>query len=117
MESGQTPLLNKDLILAMVRIESCIAKVTSKYQVGVPKKIAEQYAIRPGDEIDWVAAGEVIRVVPPGNQAIAENRESQLRLFDQATERHRKRSAARPAKRPRERGWRREDLYGRGRSH
>jgi hypothetical protein len=51
------------------------------------RKIAEQCAIRPGDEIDWVAAGEVIRMVPPGKQATAENRESQLRLFDQATER------------------------------
>ena len=93
-----------------------MAKVTSKYQVTLPKKIAEQYALRPGDNIDWVAAGEVIRVVPPGKQVITENRESQLRLFNQATERHRRRSAARPAKQPRERGWRREDLYRRGRS-
>jgi len=42
-----------------------MAKVTSKYQVTVPKKIAERYSIRPGDDIDWVAAGEVIRVIPP----------------------------------------------------
>jgi len=89
-----------------------MAKVTSKYQVTMPKKIAEQYGIRPGDDIDWVAAGEVIRVIPPGKQVISENRESQLRLFDQATERNRRR----PTARPRERGWRREDLYGRGRS-
>ena len=114
--------MNKDLILAMLRIaahslETRMAKVTSKYQVTVPKKIAEQYAIRPGDHIDWVAAGEVIRVVPPGKQATPENRESQLRLFDQATERHRRRPAARPATWPRDRGWRREDLYERGRSH
>ena len=93
-----------------------MAKVTSKYQVTMPKKIAEQYGIRPGDDIDWVAAGEVIRVIPPGKQVISENRESQLRLFDQATERHRRRRSARPAPRPGERGWRREDLYGRGRS-
>ena len=93
-----------------------MAKVTSKYQVTMPKKIAEQYGIRPGDDIDWVAAGEVIRVIPPGKQVISENRESQLRLFDQATERHRRRPAARRAAPPRERGWRREDLYGRGRS-
>jgi bifunctional DNA-binding transcriptional regulator/antitoxin component of YhaV-PrlF toxin-antitoxin module len=94
-----------------------MAKVTSKYQVTVPKRIVEQYAIRPGDNIDWVAAGEVIRVVPPGKPAIPENRESQLRLFDQATERQRRRPGAPPASPPRERGWRREDLYGRGRSH
>jgi AbrB family looped-hinge helix DNA binding protein len=89
-----------------------MAKVTSKYQVTVPKKIADRFSIRPGDDIEWVAAGEVIRVIPPGNQVPPENRESQLHLFDQATERHR----ARPAAHPRERGWRRKDLYGRGRS-
>jgi AbrB family looped-hinge helix DNA binding protein len=97
-----------------------MAKVTSKYQVTVPKKIAERYSIRPGDDIDWVAAGEVIRVIPPSQQAPPENRESQLRLFDQATERHRRRPSVRqeprPAARPRDRGWRREDLYRRGRT-
>lgn len=93
-----------------------MAKVTSKYQVTVPKRIAERYSIRPGDDIDWVAAGEVIRVVPPSKQVPPENRESQLRLFDQATERHRRRPSVSPAARPRGRGWRREDLYRRGRS-
>lgn len=94
-----------------------MSKVTSKYQVTVPKKIAEQYRIRPGDDITWVPAGDLIRVIPQGKQARPEGRESQLRLFDQATERHRKRlSAARTARRPCDRGWTREDLYGRGRS-
>jgi AbrB family looped-hinge helix DNA binding protein len=69
-----------------------MAKVTSKYQVTVPKAIAEQYSIRPGDDIDWVAAGDVIRVIPPGKQMASEDRESRLRLFDQATERHRRRA-------------------------
>ena len=94
-----------------------MAKVTSKYQVTVPKTIAEQYHIRPGDDIDWVAADEVIRVIPPGKQVVTEDRESQLRLFDQATERHRRRALSRKGQQPRDRGWRREDLYGRGRSH
>jgi AbrB family looped-hinge helix DNA binding protein len=94
-----------------------MGKVTSKYQVTVPKTIAQRYHIRPGDDIDWVAADEVIRVIPPGKQAVPEDRESQLRLFDQATERHRRRALRRRRQRPRDRGWRREDLYGRGRSH
>jgi len=92
-----------------------MAKVTSKYQVTVPRKIADAYRIRPGDNIDWIPAGEVIRVIPPGKQAASESRELQLRLFDQATERHRKDSLAR-TKQPRGRGWKREDLYRRGRS-
>src|SRR5271157_134849 len=95
---------------------SLMAKVTSKYQVTVPRTIAKRYGIHPGDDIDWVAAGEVIRVIPPGKPVAPENRESQLRLFDQATERHRRRPSARPTKPPRDRGWRREELYGRGRS-
>jgi AbrB family looped-hinge helix DNA binding protein len=93
-----------------------MAKVTSKYQVTVPRKIADSYNIHPGDEIDWVAAGETIRVIPPGRQAAPLDRESQLRLFDQATERNRKRSAADRRQPPRDRGWKREDLYTRGRS-
>jgi bifunctional DNA-binding transcriptional regulator/antitoxin component of YhaV-PrlF toxin-antitoxin module len=114
-------LLNKDLILAMVRIRNCretpMAKVTSKYQVTVPRTIAEKYHIRPGDDIGWLAAGDVIRVIPPGKQAVPEDRESQLRWFDQATERHRRRPSAHQKQPPRNRGWRREDLYERGRSH
>ena len=94
-----------------------MSKVTSKLQVTVPRRIAEEYGIRPGDEIDWMAAGEVIRVIPPGRQAQLTSRESQLRWFDQATERHSKRLGADAAPGTRDRGWKREDLYGRGRSH
>ena len=93
-----------------------MGKVTSKYQVTLPKAIANQYNIRPGDDIDWVAAGEVIRVVPPGKQLVVEDRNSRLRLFDQATERLKRHSAGARTKRSRDRGWRREDLYTRGRS-
>jgi len=93
-----------------------MAKVTSKYQVTVPRTIANEYDIRPGDEIDWVPAGEVIRVVPRGKNAAPQSRESQLRLFDQATERHRRRQPVPAAKRHGARGWRREDLYKRGRA-
>ena len=93
-----------------------MAKVTSKYQVTLPKVTAERYNIHPGDDIDWVAAGDVIRVIPPGERAVAEDFESRLRLFDQATERIRRRSAGRP-KRSADRGWNRKDLYKRGRTH
>jgi bifunctional DNA-binding transcriptional regulator/antitoxin component of YhaV-PrlF toxin-antitoxin module len=93
-----------------------MARVTSKYQVTVPKKIAEAYHIRPGHDIDWVPAGDVIRVIPPGKQAGPQDRLAQLRLFDQATERHRKRRRSPAAEEPRHRGWKREDLYRRGRS-
>ena len=93
-----------------------MAKVTSKFQVTVPKAIAEKYAIRPGDEIAWVPAGDVIRVIPAGKATPSDGRESKLHWFDQATERHRRRTASRKMPAGNGRGWRREDLYERGRS-
>ncbi|MGH9431635.1 MAG: AbrB/MazE/SpoVT family DNA-binding domain-containing protein [Terriglobia bacterium] len=106
-----------------------MGKVTSKLQLTVPKAIADQYGIRPGDELEWIPAGDVIRVVPQNSRSARRHLrsvEERLRLFDQATERQRQRQAnpeeietplERPAK-PHEiaRGWRREDLYARGRS-
>lgn len=93
-----------------------MAKVTSKYQVTLPKAIADEFNIRPGDDIRWIAAGDMIRVIPPGKYVAAEDRESRLRLFDQATDRIRARAGSRSKKHARDRGWRREDLYTRGRS-
>jgi AbrB family looped-hinge helix DNA binding protein len=93
-----------------------VAKVTSKLQVTVPKAIADRYGIRPGDEIQWVAAGDTIRVVPPGRALPSTDLELRLRLFDAATERQRVRQSGRGAHRPgRDRGWKRDDLYERAR--
>ncbi len=39
-----------------------MSKVTSKLQVTIPKVIANQYGIKPGDEIEFLPAGESIRV-------------------------------------------------------
>jgi len=94
-----------------------MSKVTSKYQVTVPKAIADRYGIRPGDDIAWVEAGDVIRVITGDKPAQTEDQESRLRLFDQATERLRGRTTGRKEKRSHDRGWTREDLYERGRSH
>lgn len=93
-----------------------MAKVTSKLQVTLPKALAERYSIRPGDEITWEAAGDVIRVVP-GNAQSSVDVATRLRLFDQATERQRQRDLAFEGPRePESRGWTREELYERGRA-
>ncbi|HVV51227.1 MAG TPA: AbrB/MazE/SpoVT family DNA-binding domain-containing protein [Polyangia bacterium] len=90
-----------------------MGKVTSKLQVTVPKAIAEQYRIRPGDEIAWVAAGESIRVLPAKPSAEPDV-SARLRLFDEATRRQRRRDKnIKPSTGVR--GWTREDLYDRGR--
>jgi AbrB family looped-hinge helix DNA binding protein len=95
-----------------------MAKVTSKLQVTIPKHIADQYGIAPGDDVEFRPAGDYIRMVPPGRRmsvphlSIAER----LRLFDEATARQRLREKEMtiPAEPAADRGWRREDLYTRG---
>jgi AbrB family looped-hinge helix DNA binding protein len=94
-----------------------MAKVTSKLQVTVPKALAERYGIRPGDEIEWLEGGDAIRVVPRALRAVAEPPPVRLALFDQATLRQRRRQAGQAKARPgRGRGWKREELYARGRA-
>lgn len=93
-----------------------MSKVTSKLQITLPKRIAEQHGIAPGDEIEFESSSDVIRIVPirkkPGSELSVEER---LRLFDQATDRQNRRAAKMrlPAEPPKKRDWRREDLYDR----
>ncbi len=97
-----------------------MTKVTSKLQVTLPKMLAEKFGIKPGDHIEWEAAGEVIRVIPAsrGRQRELDPR-GRLRLFDQATARQRRRevqsrrSGGRPPAQA-ARGWTRPELYRRG---
>ncbi|HUE88548.1 MAG TPA: AbrB/MazE/SpoVT family DNA-binding domain-containing protein [Vicinamibacterales bacterium] len=91
-----------------------MARVTSKLQVTLPKALADQYGIAPGDDIEWEAAGDYIRVTPSASPP-ALDREARLRIFDQATARQKARDKARAAARTGERGWTREELYQRGR--
>ena len=93
--------------------------MTSKLQLTVPKVIADQYGIRPGDELEWIPAGEGIRVELVRRKAKAGQRLTaveRVALFDAGMARVDKLQAAelkanrgKPA--PRDRGWTREDLY------
>lgn len=97
-----------------------MSKVTSKLQITLPKSIATRFQIKPGDEIEWEAAGETIKIVTSGKRkkphAMPEIR---LKLFDQATARQQEREkavdhAALAASARTGRGWTRSDLYERG---
>jgi len=95
-----------------------MAKVTSKLQVTIPKHIADQYGIAPGDDVEFVPAGDSIRLVPPGRRS-SEPRlglVERLRRFDASVARQREREKRMkiPAKPPSARDWTREDLYTRG---
>ena len=94
-----------------------MAKVTSKLQVTIPKHIADEYGIAPGVEIDFVPAGDSIRVILPHQISRSSlSLEERLRLFDEsrARQREREKHMDLPKDPPAERDWRREDLYTRG---
>ena len=87
--------------------------MTSKLQVTIPKAIADRFGIKPGEEIEWLPAGDAIRVVPQADRTRSPDRRRRLELFDRATERQLTRQAGMTASRKTDRGWRREELYDR----
>jgi AbrB family looped-hinge helix DNA binding protein len=94
-----------------------MAKITSKLQVTIPKAVAEKLGIKPGDELDWQVAGDTMRVTPVSRTRHRLPAELRLKLFDQATARQRARNSKVAAvKSTAVRGWKREDLYERGRT-
>ena len=94
-----------------------MSKVTSKLQVTLPKAIAERFNIKPGDQIEWEAAGETIRVVPARKRTRSTILpHDRLRHFDRATERQwqREKTLDRTllaASALTGRGWTRDSLY------
>jgi AbrB family looped-hinge helix DNA binding protein len=97
-------------------------KVTSKLQLTVPKAIADQYGIRPGDELKWIPAGDCIRVELVRRKAKSGQElttKEKLALFDANTKwldeiqaDQLKQSRAKGTRLTREtRGWTREELY------
>jgi AbrB family looped-hinge helix DNA binding protein len=90
-----------------------MARVTSKLQVTVPKAIADRYGIAPGQELEWLEAGDGIRVVPERARTRTDPG-ARLAVFDRATERQRARERATTSEpHADDRGWRREELYER----
>ena len=97
-----------------------MSKVTSKLQLTVPKVIADRYGIRPGDELEWMASGESIRIGlgrKPASPARL-TREERIELFDKGSIRLKKiQTQTQKRLAPLSgngRGWKREDLYHRG---
>ena len=91
-------------------------RITSKLQITIPKRLAEQVGLGPGDEVEFLAAGDGIRMVPAGKaRAGTLSTAERLRLFRAASERQRARDKAfQPARSGGgDRGWTRDDLYTR----
>ena len=90
-----------------------MSKVTSKYQVSIPKALAERIGIRVGDELDWEDAAGMLRARVATVAKARMTLRERLRLFDAATVRQEERQRKRPLHRGKGRGWTREDLYTR----
>jgi AbrB family looped-hinge helix DNA binding protein len=93
-----------------------MSKVTGKYQLTLPKRLAEQYGIKVGDDVELVAAGASIAIVPANAVSSAMAVEERLQHFDAASARQRARERARRLKPAKKRGWTRAGLYERGRA-
>jgi len=92
-----------------------MTRITGKFQITLPRRLVDAYGMRVGDEVDIVAAGETIAIVPAGARRAVLSPEARLRHFDAATERQQARKRPRSAPRAQDRGWSRDDLYDRGR--
>jgi AbrB family looped-hinge helix DNA binding protein len=93
-----------------------MAKVTSKLQITIPKALADTVGIAAGSEVDWMAVGGTLQIVPRTASPVLLGRDERLELFRTASERQHKRNADWAGYiEPRHRGWTREELYDRGR--
>ena len=90
-----------------------MSKVTSKFQVSIPKTLAQRVGIKIGDELEWEEADGTLRVRRSAEQARETPVVERLALFDAATARQRKRQRSEPRVSGKSRGWTREDLYTR----
>lgn len=92
-----------------------MSKVTDKFQIMLPKTLAERYGIRPGGDIRFEAADEAIRLLPAhrGKSATGLDIAARLRLFDAATARQRARQADKGTHPRISRGWTRGAPYDR----
>jgi AbrB family looped-hinge helix DNA binding protein len=93
-----------------------MAKVTNKLQITIPKALADQCGIKPGDDVELAASGDGLRITPSGARA-ALPVALRLDLFDRATARQaNRRHVMLVADGDSGRGWTREELYRRGSS-
>lgn len=93
-----------------------MARVTGKFQITLPKRLVDSYGIRVGDDVEIIAAGESIAIVPARTLTPLLSPEERLRHFDEATRRQEARQGGEQPAAAADRGWGREELYTRGRS-
>ena len=90
-----------------------MSKVTSKFQVSIPRVLASKAGIQIGDELEWEVSSGSLRARPAIRARPGLSRAERLHLFDDATAREKDRSRKQQLPASGERGWTREDLYRR----
>jgi AbrB family looped-hinge helix DNA binding protein len=85
-----------------------MSKVTSDYQVRIPKALADRLGVGPGDEVEWEVAGDELRV-RPAREKKPLSVEERLKSFDEAMKRVDELQKEHPLTGSRD--WTREDLY------
>lgn len=90
-----------------------MSKLTRKYQVSIPKTLADKLGIRPGDDLTWEEAGDSLRVRLGSARPARFSIEARLKLFDAASARQQQRGRAGTRLPGKGRGWSRADLYDR----
>jgi AbrB family looped-hinge helix DNA binding protein len=91
-----------------------MAKLTAKYQLTLPKAVAQRAGLKPGDDVDCEPANEMIRIRRKAESRMQPySKTDRLVLFDLATERQTDRQRSSPGGDEIPRGWTRDELYER----
>jgi AbrB family looped-hinge helix DNA binding protein len=93
-----------------------MTRVTGKFQITLPKRLVDAFGISVGDEVELVAAGDAIRIVPATAVRPGLSTQERARLFDEATQRVKTRAKQKKLPMATDRGWTRGELYDRGRT-
>ena len=95
-----------------------MSKVTSKFQITLPRKVARAHQIEPGSEVSFVSSGEFLRMLidRPRREEGKDHHGIALASFDAATERQAERNRRfeqrfEEGRTQPSRGWVRDDLY------
>lgn len=92
-----------------------MTRVTGKFQITLPKRLVQAYGIAVGDEVELVAAGESIAIIPARSIRPELSTQERLRLFDETSRWLDARQWPVTYGPEEDRGWTREELYTRGR--
>ena len=88
-----------------------MSTITGKFQITLPKRLVDAYGLKVGDEVEIIASGECLSIVPAKAMRARLPAAERVRLFDEATDRIKRSVAQKRLPASKDRGWTRESLY------